>query len=214
MEPSFGKGTVVTVGEGRGFVVETAQRLLIITAAHCLPFFPPPISFSGAEECTYRSLVGPLGRDPTISAMCYFADPIGDIAVLGPPDEQLMSHQWDEYEAMLADARPFSVSESPTKGPAWLLSLKGEWFQCQVWRPPNGQLFISQATKGIEGGMSGSPILAQDGSAMGVICTSDDPPDDTEISTEGGPHPALTLSLPGWLLRNLPKNDGSMPEAE
>ncbi len=34
--------SIVTVGDGRGFVVEGIRSdLLVVTAAHCLPFFPP-----------------------------------------------------------------------------------------------------------------------------------------------------------------------------
>jgi hypothetical protein len=37
--------SVVRVAGGRGFVVEGKAERLIITAAHCLPFFPPCMSF-------------------------------------------------------------------------------------------------------------------------------------------------------------------------
>src|SRR5467141_2465247 len=35
------KSGVITVGHGRGFVVEGAGERLVITAAHCLPSLPP-----------------------------------------------------------------------------------------------------------------------------------------------------------------------------
>src|SRR4029077_20473641 len=34
------KGTVITVGEGRGFVVEHRGEPLVVTASHCLPWLP------------------------------------------------------------------------------------------------------------------------------------------------------------------------------
>ena len=32
---------VITVGEGRGFLVKHRHEVLVITAAHCLPRIPP-----------------------------------------------------------------------------------------------------------------------------------------------------------------------------
>jgi len=43
---------VIKVGDGRGFVVATDHEHIVITAAHCLPYFPPCMSFSGIEEPT------------------------------------------------------------------------------------------------------------------------------------------------------------------
>jgi len=53
---------VVTVGDGRGFIVSGERERFIITAAHCLPGFPPCCSFSTPEERTYAAFVGPLGE--------------------------------------------------------------------------------------------------------------------------------------------------------
>lgn len=36
-------GSVLQVGHGRGFVVLANDKAYVITAAHCLPFLPPPI---------------------------------------------------------------------------------------------------------------------------------------------------------------------------
>jgi hypothetical protein len=67
--------SVIRVGEGRGFVVEDAERRagkgfggdsVVITAAHCLPFFPPCASISLYQHRTYEALLGPIGQDPTV----------------------------------------------------------------------------------------------------------------------------------------------------
>jgi hypothetical protein len=45
--------------------------------------------------------------------------------------------------------------------------------------------------------MSGSPILAVDGSAIGVVCLG------SNITEHGiGPNPCLVHHLPGWFLIN------------
>src|SRR5271156_6016122 len=113
--------SIVTVGEGRGFVIEWQAQLpprsarhrvsrrteasartithrLILTAAHCLPFFPPCHPASYTCEHTYRTLLGPLGEKPQVWAACLFADPISDIAVLGSPDEEVLYEEAGAYE--------------------------------------------------------------------------------------------------------------------
>jgi hypothetical protein len=88
---------IVAVGGGRGFVVQGANHpsggALVVTAAHCLPFVPPPHPFSFTKERTYEALLGPLGRSATVWAECLFVNPIADLAVLGPPDSEARYHE-------------------------------------------------------------------------------------------------------------------------
>lgn len=194
------KCAVITVGAGRGFVIDGERHRLVITAAHCLPFFPPCASTSHREERTYEALLGPLGGRSTVWTECLFADPIGDIAVLGPPDNQAIGDQADAYKALVGAAVALPIAAAPKRGPAWLLSLDGRWCRCDVSHS-NGPLWIWNALDGIEGGMSGSPILADDCWAIGVVCISGRTPG--EKHTEGGPNPQLVSNLPGWLVREL-----------
>jgi hypothetical protein len=53
----------------------------------------------------------------------------------------------------------------------------------------------------IAGGISGSPIVVPDGTAIGVVCLGSET--GGQVAREGGPHPRLTGNLPGWLLKNL-----------
>ena len=74
---------VVRVGGGRGFVVQEERGFrnrLIITAAHCLPFFPPCHAASNLNERTFEDLLAPIDEEPSIWAECLFVDPIADIA--------------------------------------------------------------------------------------------------------------------------------------
>src|SRR5437867_2361147 len=97
-----GTRSVLKVGGGRGFVVNGDRDRLIITAAHCLPRFPPCHGLSYTEERTYAKLLGPLGRKkPTVWAECLFVDPVADIAVLGPPDGQELYDEWGAYERLV-----------------------------------------------------------------------------------------------------------------
>src|SRR5438552_3247930 len=102
--------SVLRVGGGRGFVVNGERDRLIITAAHCLPRFPPCHGFSYTEERTYAKLLGPLGRKkPTVWAECLFVDPVADIAVLGPPDDQELFDEYDEYDRLVAEHIPLPI---------------------------------------------------------------------------------------------------------
>jgi hypothetical protein len=192
---------MVQVSGGRGFVVESKERRLILTVAHCLPHLPPPLAASALEDVTYNGLIGPLGETTTVWAECLFADPVADIAVLCSPDNQELTDQAEAFSALVERVSPLSVADAPLKGPAWLNALDGRRFPCRVERQPEGPLWIRDATEGIVGGMSGSPITLEDGSAIGLISVSSGTV--TGQHTKGGPNPALDRSLPAWLHKKL-----------
>ena len=69
------KAAMVTIGEGRGFLVGARMGRIVVTAAHCLPHLPSAHPASYTEERTYPGLLGPLGGEPTVWAECLFVDP-------------------------------------------------------------------------------------------------------------------------------------------
>jgi hypothetical protein len=189
------KSGVITVGDGRGFVVEGGGERLVITAAHCLPFLPPTLSSLGLEARTYGPLLALRGEAPRASAVCRFVDPIADIAVLGLAN----APHADDYEALMATATALPIGDrvrNPVNFwiPARLLSLDGRWFSCTV-RHYGGPLWVTHAAERVHIGMCGSPIVSETGTAIGVVCTTTSP-------REGGPNARLSDSLPGWLLRD------------
>jgi hypothetical protein len=76
----------------------------------------------------------------------------------------------------------------------WMLSLADNWFACKTTTFSRSMRF-EDAVEAIQPGMSGSPIMNDDGTAIGVVCLS------VEGTKEGGPNPVLSASLPGWFLR-------------
>lgn len=195
---------------------------------------PPPHGFSYLEERTYKNLLAPLGGEPLVWCECLFADPIADIAILGAPDNQELSNEADAYEALVEAVTPLTIAEPPGEPiaeevanladlekrfgatgraqwarrecQAFLLSLSNQWFPCKVQYYPNGTLMVSDAVSGIAGGMSGSPIVAEKGAAIGIVCigsstVSDVQTESGELDTEGGPNPRLMGNLPGWFLK-------------
>jgi hypothetical protein len=109
------ESAVVTVGDGRGFVIKHRHDRLVVTAAHCLPRFPPCHGASYLEERTYSELLAPLGDDLAVWAECLFADPIADIAVLGSPDDQELTEAAEAYEALVESATPLSIADVPAE---------------------------------------------------------------------------------------------------
>src|SRR5205814_1247475 len=159
---------VITVGHGRGFVVESAGERLVITAAHCLPSVPPAGPSFGLEARTYGPLLARRGEEPRAWAVCRFVDPIADIAVLGSPDNP----HADDYKALMGTATALSFGDAVRRpanfwAPARLLSLDGRWFSCTI-RHYGGPLGVTHAAERVHGGMSGSPIVADAGPASAV----------------------------------------------
>ena len=188
---------VIRVGDGRGFIVYgPSHDPIIITAGHCLPSFPPCHGSSYADERTYRALLGPLDKAPTIWAECLFADPIADVAVVGPPDGEELIDEWEAYDVFVEPMKPFKIGAAPWRGHGWVLSLDCRWLRCKV-QHKGGALWLSGVP--IEAGMSGSPVIADDGSAIGVVCLSSGGTD-LGAHTEGGPNPHLAICLPAWVL--------------
>jgi len=56
------KSGVITVGQGRGFVVEGVGERLVITAAHCLPFPPAGPALVRARGAHLRAASRPPWR--------------------------------------------------------------------------------------------------------------------------------------------------------
>jgi hypothetical protein len=183
---------LVAVGElgGRGFVIKTRSGPLVITAAHCLPALPVPHPW--AENSRVWRVLGLIGQMPKVIAECCFVDPVADIAVLGPPsDEELIG----AYSEVIRAVKALSVGVLPRKAQdqlsGWLLSVDCTPFRCAVSYQTNGPIW-RDATQKIIGGMSGSPVLANDGTAIGVVSCSGGIDE-----KEGGPNSSARLAPTG-----------------
>jgi hypothetical protein len=192
---------IVRVGSGRGFVVKGEWNPLVITAAHCLPKLPKPTTDPGAER-TYPSLLGKLGKKPTVWTECLFANPIDDIAVLGPVDDQVFfDGQPEAYEELVSKMPPFQIADAPPSGSAWLYSLDGHWFPAKIKRLAHQTEFrFYESTQAILDGMSGSPIRNQNGQAIGLVSFSTGELKEAHHEGFAG---MLTRTLPVWLVRQM-----------
>jgi hypothetical protein len=125
-----------------------------------------------------------------------FVDPIGDIAILGSPDNQELCEKANAFDELVGSITPLRTAKPGDEG--WLLSLHGGWFRCTIERVgPLGPLWLSNLEGKVIGGMSGSPILSSTGKAVGIVCTSAE--DDRGVAHEPhGPNPALDRNMPKW----------------
>jgi Trypsin-like peptidase domain len=213
-------GCVIKVGDGRGFIIEHrvkvprpkhlpkgisllpfVDRRLVVTAAHCLPKFPPSTAASHWHERTYEGLLGSLdGSKRDVWTECLFANPIADVAVLGCPDSQALEKESGAYDALTDDAPVLRIGK-PRSGNGWVLSLAGRWVRTtiEVFSSLGGASLSIDPT---EAGMSGSPILNDAGLAVGIVALGTETVSDSGKRTceraEG--QPILVRNLPGWLL--------------
>jgi hypothetical protein len=176
---------------------------------------PPPHDASHADERTYARLVGALGEEPAVWAECVFVDPVADLAVLAAPDDQVLWEEAGTYATLVEAAAPLPLGYLDFVAPelklsdgttiygrpeaqvdARLLSLDGQWFACRV-SSEGRSIWFRDSARAIESGMSGSPVLAADGKAIGVVCNGG--------GSDSGPNPYLAGCFPGWLLRKLPE---------
>src|SRR5689334_11162331 len=114
-EISLETSGVIRVGHGRGVLIRPVdpdrQAPFIVTAAHCLPKLPPFIGgIMYDEEKTFMAVAGPLDREPTITAESLFVDPISDVAVLGPPDDQGMVKAFKAYKAFVKKRKTYRLA--------------------------------------------------------------------------------------------------------
>ena len=198
---SSAKAALVTVAadadsRGRGFLVEAPLGYrFVITAAHCLPHLPPAHPASCTEERTYRSILGPLGGEATVSAECLFVDPIADLAVLCSPDNQTRFAEAIAYDNLMEAGGVLGIGTVTEPSQGWLFALDGQWETCTVDAGEWGGRRLSvrgAPTAAIAGGTSGSPIILE-GRAVGVISCGEDL------------NPVLATDLPAWLLADLRK---------
>lgn len=202
----------VRVGHGHGFVVAGGPPWhcrYVITAAHCLPTLPPPEAALAYEEYTYFKLLGRFRGKRTVAAEMVFVDPIADLAVLGTPDSQELPAKARAYENLVEAAVALPIADLPVKyhsnmpvisaSNGWLFSLATqEWFSCQVLQN-GGRLSLREMAEPVVGGMSGSPILTDDGAAIGIIVRGRNDPERPDSIL----NPRLAGDLPGRLLRDL-----------
>jgi len=198
------QSAIVTAGDARGFVVNAHLRCadrVIVTAAHCLRLDLLPWTPGAWNDFRYSSrLVAPLGVEKNIVAEVFFVDPLADVALLAPPDNQIEEFDSDAFEALVSDRRAVHVARLEEESDAFLYTLDGQWEPCRVrpnqWDPARRTVALVGADAGNVAGCSGSPIVLASGAVVGLISIGslfDGVPAHVQY---GQPH--LAAVLPAW----------------
>src|SRR5262249_42452332 len=96
-----------------------------------------------------------------------------DIAVLASPDNQELFEQARAYDRLIDSAAALPVAELDAETmKVGLLSIDRQSVSCVAHVIGRGPLWIMEGAEQIVGGMSGSPILNQNGAAIGVAVTN------------------------------------------
>jgi hypothetical protein len=110
------------------------------------------------------------------------------------------------YLELMKSVTPIGIGDAPHKGRGWILASDGTWFPCMLARCNDdedlwGHLRVYDIAEGIEEGMIGSPIVDDDGLAVGMlsaVATSFDDDEDEPILRVASPN--LAHCLPAWFL--------------
>ena len=151
------------------------------------------------EAVTDELLLGRLGETLTVEASCEFADPFSNIAIVSGFSEgyRRLDH-WEHRLPIHAPERP-SIAGAGREQFAWILSIGCKWIKCTV-RTNYDQLTFLDDSLEIDGGMSGSPILNEDGGAFGIIVVPAKKKDRDEWA---GHHQVLIRCLPGRMIGSI-----------
>jgi hypothetical protein len=186
------RNSVVRVGDGCGFVVEgQSGKRFVVTAARCLRRLPLYEENPDHRDWIYRDLIGPF--DAAVTVACMFIDLVADLAVLGSPENWELDEVVEAFEALVASAPAIPIASNPEihafrpKEGARLPSFDGSWSACEIIATDRGVLI--ERPVNIDTRMYGSPIVNDDGAAIGLVSHE-----------YGGPYPFLAPHLPRWLV--------------
>jgi hypothetical protein len=197
---------------GRGFLVSQEQGGIIVTAAHCLPRWPVQREdFPGSILLTVP--VKTLDGIRSATALVTAIDPFCDLAILSDsaPGEELAAfhipgrrrpHPLKEFWALLETLEPIPVRREPWPADRPLrlnvFTVRKEWVTAEAgpYHSSQGSPTFHACFSGpIRGGTSGSPVLDDNGHAVGVVCNS------SEAATGAMPSHCGMVSLPDALPR-------------
>jgi hypothetical protein len=169
---------------------------LFLTAAHCINFKTSGSMVLGDHFIEDIEIQGQRFR-----VAPWAIEPISDIAVLGPLDDQVFPDDADRLENFCEDLNPVLIN---TVEPELFQDFEIHVFnheggqvsgKGQVCSPGSKSLFIETKDE-IKGGTSGGPIVDESGGLVGIVSNFSG-------NDNTGVHPRPHLTLPLWVLRKL-----------
>jgi S1-C subfamily serine protease len=188
----------LTKNGGQGVLVPGG---FILTAAHCIEWSGTGAMALGDHFCEPILTAG--GRKFLVSV--YAAEPLTDIAVLGPCGNQVLPDDAEALEEFAAETPAVPLlTRRPELGksmPALVRTHTRGWATGTVtrygvpWLPPGGTVYIQTDTP-IKGGASGGPVVDSHGRLIGVVSWTGAGAKD---GTYSGAIPLAYFALPRWL---------------
>jgi hypothetical protein len=201
MDPGFGRGVLV----GGQLIVTAAHNVLIQleqTGRRPLADTLMGLGLGDHAKLPIETAHGRLFVAPLV------IEPVADIAVLGPLDEQAFWEDVQAYEAWCEAVTPVAlcVDDLPLRQPVpvTVLTHRGTWLAgtAEQWGAEDSRLWVT-VPDGIEGGTSGSPIVNMHGAIVGIVSQFGGGEADTVERGRTGPAPRPHLTLPPWIMRQI-----------
>jgi S1-C subfamily serine protease len=187
-----GQGVLVTGG-------------FILTATHC-------IKWSGTGGMTlgdYYIENVTTKNGGRLRARPLAADPLSDMAVLGPLDDQEFKDDFDKFEIWCeaTEGVPL-VIRLPWPGRSLdvhVLTHKDRWIAAKITNyryGVAGSRIAMEANDQIEGGTSGGPVIDSNGELVGVVSSFNEAQEGRKCN---GAVPVARWALPHWVLMSIAK---------
>ena len=183
---------------GRGVL---AEGNLIITAAHCIEF-----ETKGGIMALGEYFIEPIKTSHGYLIVSPIAvEPLNDIAVLGPIDEQEMPKEVEKFKLFCEAVNPVIISRREfdlfEQIPVFIFNHHNAWVKGTVIKcKNNASTLVLKSDEAIEGGTSGSPIVDESGELVGIasIATIANPGEGSE-----GSIPHVRQALPVWIINEI-----------
>jgi hypothetical protein len=148
----------------------------ILTAAHCINWEGGDSGSMALGDRYIETIQTGNGKQLKVSPCA--VEPVADIAVLGAVDDQAIPKEFFAFEEFCEATEPVPVSEddeSPTS--VHVLTHKGSWIsgsarRCGLPHALSTGTIIVLFSNRIDGGTSGSPVIDDSGSLVGLISWS------------------------------------------
>jgi hypothetical protein len=200
-EDNFGRGVLVG-----GQLILTAAHTVIHAVDHRSPY-PCAHALIGLSLGDHLRLHIETTHG-TLYVRPYAIEPVTDIAVLGPLDNQVFFDETDAYDAWCEATAPvplhWEALPSRTLIPAYIYTHRGAWLTGTVESGRDGAHGLRILfPEGIEGGTSGSPVVSDQGAILGIVSQAGGTEKDALDRGRDGIAPMPHRTLPPWLLQQM-----------
>jgi S1-C subfamily serine protease len=191
----------LTRPNGRGVLLPGG---FILTAAHCLEWTAEGHMALGDDHLEPIQTAG--GQSLLLSVLA--VEPVADIAVLGPPDDQRLPEQALSFDRFAVETEPVPLHRREIRRNepfgVFVLNRDRGWIEATaVALRTNDPGLVLESREPIQGGASGGPVVTAAGELVGVVSWSEDPPVHAPDRTLYGRAACPLTALPVWLVNEL-----------